>query len=274
MNIIEKDISWLIKSVPDFPHFFDNGSGYKHLFDNGYIAGGFLRKVILNASAQTALMDLQNLKKGDIDFFYYTQKDCEKAVDKFLALGGQLDNVYGKLAPRPCVPNSFGGFAYEGMLYGVKHQFIFKNVGCPTTVLNRFDISNCKIATDGKKVWMVEDWEKIETEKNIRIDNYSGDFLLRRIEKYLTKEYSVNEETKTELLYKMLEKCKAGNDYIIIRRLLKKQNFIPKEMILMFYDKAGLISEAPEGEEYSNGSLAKPVDFALHMYKQRSEKEL
>ena len=78
-NIIQKDISWLSDKVPDLQKFLDRHSYYLH--NGGYLAGGFLRKIIKNASVEETLKGMAY--SGDIDFFFYNQDSCVKAFDWF-----------------------------------------------------------------------------------------------------------------------------------------------------------------------------------------------
>jgi hypothetical protein len=287
MEIVKKDISWLLQRVPDFNDFYNK---YKNLFVNGYVAGGFLRKAILHGSVKTVIEKMQkDSLSGDIDFFYHNRESAKEAYGMFL-------KSYKKPTSNPCgeipllVENSPTGFAFEGRLLtfdqddwaGLKFQFISKNVGSPEVVLDRFDISNCKIATDGNSVWLMDDWEELEKNKHIRIDNYAGAYLLTRIKKYLSKDYDIYPPQKQELVLKMLEaidktkpiKTKVWTMYppmdavYQVRGILDRgKSFLTPEEVLIFYGLLGTIY----GRDYSGSSLDPYVeeDFAIHMSRKR-----
>jgi hypothetical protein len=278
MQIIKKDISWLLERVPDFSQFFDD---HKPFFNGGYLAGGFVRKMIL---AGSALEVKKNMKSGDIDFFYHDIESCESAyrVARREAYKEYFDRNPQNQDATVLVPNSIAGFAYEIFLKDTKYQFICKNLGPPEKVIHQFDISNCKAATDGKSVWIVEDWEELEKNKQIRIDNYAGKYLLNRMKKYLSPGYSTYTGQKEELLYKMLAVAKEYHavsspfspsplhtQYEAAKRLLSKTEIYTPEELLLFYDKLGIIS-VNEGN-YDNSAIGPGVfeDYALHVYKNR-----
>jgi hypothetical protein len=280
-NIIKKDISWLVDRVPDFMDFYNNQSFY--FTNDGYLAGGFLRKIIKNGSVEKVLEN--QLGRGDIDFFFYNENAAEKSFESFC-------KVKGSYAPRlspvnknntaKVTPNSMTGFAFEGTssitlkdkitFNSVRFQFIAKSTGTPEQVLNRFDISNCKIATDGKNIWMVEDWEKLEEDKIIRVDNLKGEYILTRLKKYLTDDYDLDQSNKDEILIKMLSSVTDFKYLPTIKMLVKHAKFLKPEMIVMFYDKLGTIINIPP-EEYGKSSLSDTdhptEDYALHIYKER-----
>lgn len=267
MQIIQKDISWLIERVPDFEEFY---LSHQYKFNGGFLAGGFLRKIINRGSYKQIMNDMRESKiRGDIDWFFYTQEECLAVVKEFYSKDARSFN---KNNP-PKIPNSFTKFAFEEIdKYHIKQQFIYKSVGTPQEILNRFDISNCKIATDGKNVWMIEDWEKLENNKIIRVDNLKGEYILSRLKKYLTEDYDLEPSNKDEILFKMLSSVTESKWHGTIKKLVSHAKFLKPEFIVMFYDKLGTICDiAPE--DYAKTSLAdlepKRVDYALHIYKER-----
>lgn len=271
MQIIEKDISWLVERVPDFMKFYE---AHKIMFEGGYIAGGFARAMVLKGSALEAMPKETSAVKsaGDIDFFYTTSIFCNNAITKLNKI------IYrDKGVPRYVSGESLTGFAqdlYDRENY-VKYQVIIKSTGSPSEVLNRFDISNCKIATDGKKVWMVEDWEELEKNKHIRIDNYAGRYLLSRIKKYIfrNKGYSLWDGNREELLSTLLKLAPQSPQGVRSVLNVIKESFT-KEKITIFYGMLGEIDASEKDGNYEYGSLNVREDFALHMYKRMAEKEM
>lgn len=279
MQIIQKDISWLTTRVPDFMDFYNN---HKYMFVNGYMAGGFLRKAVIMGSIKKAYeaIAVQD-RRGDIDFFYNTQADCTNAVDAAYAKFG----VHQGKSP---VPNSAAGFAWEifenidtGRRYSsAKYQFIYRNTGDVFAVLNKFDISNCKIASDGKAVYMVEDWEELEKSRIIRIDNFAGRYVLQRLRKYLFNNpygdgthYTLAPANRDELLVKLLEATKEIPESV--RSLIYQfPSLVSDNDITMFYGMLGEIPECEKDGNYEGGSLSEMEDFAYHMYKRNLEKSI
>lgn len=262
MKIIQKDISWLLQRVPDFVDFYERKKG---LFTNGFLAGGFLRKSILNGSTLKAMEIMRNERIGDIDFFYHDQASVTSALFKFFS----TQPTWNRKIPNR--PNSFAGYAYEAYdeIGQQKYQFISFNTGTPDTVLKQFDIANCKIATDGLSVWMEEDWEQLENDKIIRVDNYAGKYLASRLCKYLKDDYKLFHEQREELLSRLMSLHINYNGSI--RRLVSNPNFLSPDDALLFYDKLGEVPVDQNNEiDYSLGSLNTKVDYALHVYRKRT----
>jgi hypothetical protein len=272
-RIIEKDISWLHERVPDFHLVVTE---FAHVFNNGgYLAGGALRAFINNGSIansyqstqrNTYFMAREPIGFGDIDFFFYNQIRCK------LALSLQYKKYMTGLPPAN--PNSMAGYAFE--IYSTslfstnnKHQFIYSNYGKPWNILDGFDIANCKIATDGKKVWMVEGWEELEKNKTFRIDRPEAKFLVSRMHKYFNKnpDYKLDTESSDSLLFAML-KFENGMNKGVIARILRMPIFDPK-LILMFYGKLGLYRKAKNDEDYAQGIITSQ-DYAVRLYEERT----
>jgi len=266
MNIIQKDISWLVERVPDFYEFYCD---HKYAFNNGgYVAGGFLRKIIHHGSCEFVLaqMTKRNIT-GDVDWFFRYQEGCKEAWNSFKPMGEAAD--YPNMLKDINEPNSQTKFAFEGFnkKTRIKYQFIYKSYGKPETTLGCFDISNCKIATDGWTVWMVEDWEELESNKFIRVDNFGGDYLISRLKKYVKDGFDVLPSQAEEVICKMLE---ASTKYSFHVRCLMQANFMQGSDILLFYNKLGEIS-ADKNHDYNRCSIAVAEDFAMHMYKAKTK---
>jgi len=119
---------------------------------------------------------------------------------------------------------------------------------------------------------MVEDWEKLEEDKIIRVDNLSGQYIIPRLKNYLTDDYSLEQSNKDEILVKMLSNATDNKHISAIKMLVRHTKFLKPEMIVMFYDKLGTIINIPP-EEYGKSSLSDTdhptEDYALHIYKER-----
>jgi len=280
-QIIKKDISWLLERVPDFMDFYNNQSYY--FINDGYLAGGFLRKIIKNGGVlKTLEKEHGAIKRGDIDFFFYTEEACLQSFSWF-------KNINGTFIPHPVLsnktpaPNSITGFAFEGQspimvgkgfAFEYKFQFIAKSTGTPEQVLNRFDIANCKIATDGKNVWMVEDWEEIESKKEIRVDKANHEYLISRLAKYLEDDYSLDQANHDVILKLMLSSSKYFSP---IKKILRNKRAIKLETIVMFYGKLGRVNVWSKEPDYSSlnnhENLLGDEDLAINIYKTRVKEE-
>ena len=283
-NIIKKDISWLEERVPDFDTFCKQHS---HVFTGGgFLSGGFLRKMIHFGSYQKAV---ENIYKsgfaGDIDFFFDREENASIACHTFL-LNPEfypIDNTGTLLGKRTKVkagvfmtePNSKTGFAYEiaSKKHGIKYQFIAKSTGTPEQVLNRFDIANCKIATDTKNVWMVEDWEELERNKVIRTDKIVNDYLIYRLAKYLGADYSLDQEKHDEIVKLMLGSKTYESP---IKKILLNKKAIKIETLIMFYGKLGRVrlwAKEPDYSSIEDNQQLGDEDFAINLYKKRAKEE-
>lgn len=264
MQVIKKDIEWLLEKVPDFSTFISENN--KYIKEGGYVAGGFLRKCIIFGSVEAAINSISYQNKGDIDWFFHYPDGCLASWNHFAHR-----NLVAVVPSKE--PNSITKFAFEGTSNnGIKHQFIYKSYGKPETVLNRFDISNCKIATNGTEVWMVEDWEYLEQNKIIRVDNFAGEYLVSRLRKYLFGDYTIYEPQTDELIAKMLSSAEKYQN--VVRNLVVEQEFMQGSTILLFFKKLGEIAihENPN-TAYEMGSLCHTEDFAMHMYNKKNLKQ-
>jgi len=284
-QIIKKDISWLLERVPDFMDFYNNQSYY--FINDGYLAGGFLRKMIKIGSVFKAIeQDEGTIKPSDIDFFFYSEKAAQDSFDFFKIAKGTYIPTNPPLRGTTLItaPNSVTGFAYEGQgsvklkdqkfPYTLKFQFIAKSTGTPEQVLNRFDISNCKIATDAKSVWMIEDWEEIEGKKEIRVDKANHEYLISRLAKYLGDDYSLDQSNHDVILKLMLGSSKYVSP---IKKILRNKRAIKLATIVMFYGKLGRVNVWAKEPDYSSlnndENLLGDEDLAINIYKTRAKEE-
>lgn len=281
-KIITKDISWLYSKEPLLQHIIESNS---EILKTGYIAGGFLFRS-LNGELASFLKDKETANgifyssfRGDIDFFFYEQQQSVDEYNSFCKSQGILRRLTS------LITNSPGGFAFEvyGPLFDaqIKYQFINKNFGTPEEVLSRFDIANTKIATDGKVVWMDEDWEELHSKKIVRVDNYSGKYILSRLAKYLNPEYTIDKNIHDSVLAIMLQGLKEDRPYAkeSVKKILENKNSIDKEYISMFHNKIGKMLVKQDGnglepEGYSESNLTREyVDMANYILQNRKELE-
>ena len=290
-------MTWLYDKVPDvegvlniFRPFFEDGA---------FLAGGFLRTAIMHKSAMHALDCYKS--NGDLDFFFKSSSHAKaliyKIINDRIKLGIlSLDKYH--TGTWISGPNSMMKYAYDshftiGDIIG-KLQIIARFGGTPYQILNGFDIANCKIATDGEKVYVRKGWEKLEEDKLIHIDDYQ-DLIPWRVIKYVnkgsTKEmpslYNLSDESKVGILEYVVTKLSSGewgnliNPIQRVKTLLQhKKQLIKTEDVLFFMNKLGTISisglsfkEAVGSSYASIEKKMKTKDFAIHTYEQRGKKE-
>ena len=293
-KILTKDMQWLYDQVPDaegvlaqFQPFFDHGA---------FLAGGFLRTAITEGSAVKAFD--RTHRPGDMDFFFRSPEHAERFTKKI-----RDDRVnLGRVSLHPyhtkqwaSGPNSMMKYAYDASFTLADHsgmmQLIHKFGGTPSQILQSFDIANCKIATDGKQIYIREGWEKLEEDKLIHIDDYQ-DLVPWRVIKYINKgatkdkpsPYSLSDDSKVGILEHVMSKMSTGqwgkliNPLQRVKALLThSKQLIKTEDVLFFMNKLGtvMISEAGPGSDPYDviERRMKTKDFAVHTYEQRKKKE-
>lgn len=288
-------MSWLYDKVSDIEDVLDI---FKPLFTEGaFLAGGFLRTAIAGKSATFALDAYKS--NGDLDFFFKSSGHAKtlmyKVMNNKIDLGNlRLNKNHTNMWIKG--PNSIMKYAYNssfdiGNIRG-NLQFISRFGGSPFQILNGFDIANCKIATDGKDVYVRKGWEKLEEDKVIHIDDYQDLIpwrVIKYINKFSTKEnpspYNLSDESKTGILEYTVIKMSSGkwgnlmNPVQRIKTLLQHKNqLIKTDDVLFFMNKLGTTTVCELG--LSNNSTyveiekkMKIKDFAVHIYEQRKKKE-
>tara|TARA_Y100000310_G_scaffold234485_1_gene237470 strand:+ start:3500 stop:4423 length:924 start_codon:yes stop_codon:yes gene_type:complete len=303
--IVQKDFSWLEEKVPNIEKGL---SAFGPLFAmGGFVAGGFLRRAIFYGDVFEAL----NVKRrGDIDFFFPKSTDLRHTID-FINEGSLP--FFAKPWHKTDTPNSWGKFAYEwslrssrwptknGSPLGTRLQVISGVRGNVFEVMKRFDLANCKIATDLRNVYIEEDWEKLEADREIRIDSDRGDLLLARVSKYLNDQlyvmsapmkvpkdasfdYVLTEESKDVLFNWITKRLFAKEPQwgsLVhpakhIRELLLKPGAIRYKDISLF---VGRLGNYKDSGSYAQGSLAEtPVkvskDWAIHALDERRNEQI
>ena len=194
------------------------------------------------------------------------------------------------------VGESIKGFAYELISWGVKHQFIKGFVGeTPEKILNKFDLVNSMIATNGKHVYVHEDWEKYEENKKLCIVNYSPYTFSRALKySYIGPEqnrYELDEKCREQFFdnaikflfeYKKLEKEQEklkysmsldfgplGNIQRDIRNVLANKEFLSLGDIPFFMN---LLGNVTHDYNFMNSSfLDHPQDAATVIFRQRAK---
>tara|TARA_R110000751_G_scaffold74255_1_gene150295 strand:- start:318 stop:890 length:573 start_codon:yes stop_codon:yes gene_type:complete len=172
-----------------------------------------------------------------------------------------------------------------------KLQLIHAFGGSPQKILNGFDLANCKIATDGKQLYIREGWEELEENKLIHIDDYQ-DLIPWRIIKYINKgatkntpaPFQLSDESKVGILEYIMNNLSTGsfgkliNPGQRIRGLLTHpKHLIRTEDVMFFMGKLGTITMCSETSQTPGPytlieKKMKTKDFAVHVYEQRKKK--
>jgi hypothetical protein len=255
------------------------------MFQNGaYFSGGSLRKMILKGDAN--IKDV--FKDSDIDFFFESEKQAEVAAticdNKYKAYIEQVnkESVFGPYLFHGNGKNlekTQSGFAYnsistfENILsknHHVKTQFIIKNCGTPEQFLSTFDIINCRVATNGKNVWVDEDFEKYEALKQIKIYDFNNKYLTYRLAKYLRNGYTLPVEDRKLAISKIIKK--DDNNVYAMRFLASLDWLFENPLdIMLFYGKIGRWFGKADEDTYTNtGQIPDGgEDYASHLTKER-----
>ena len=178
--IVEKPYSWLVERVPNITNFLTIFSNLINNY-NGYVAGGYLRRVVQSGDA----FQFQN---ADIDFWFDDEQNLFNAVN-FINQGNIVEFHQPELQEiRP------DKFLYSWDLISnatnvpnVKLQIISRLIGNIENILSYFDFTNAKISTNSNKVVIDGRWENFESGKFVNIDTFNPP-VLQRLLKYLYSE--------------------------------------------------------------------------------------
>ena len=154
------DLNHILASVPCVGTALDMG---------GWICGGFARHLLLDRASRTYFRSISGeTPLGDIDLFFNSHADALAATPKG-------------------VRKSLAGFAKE-LNDLVKVQFVDDPDLIKPTIretLSSFDIVNCQVAINNRRVVMPEGWRELEVSKLLQIARNDTPFLGSRLLKYL-----------------------------------------------------------------------------------------
>jgi len=166
-----RQISWLKKS-----------------FETGWIAGGFVRHLLLGGLMESYFSSAEvwsaehwsSDKKGDIDFFFPDSETANAAVDK--GVSSQSMFALNIAVRKSRAENHVNNFRFNVQF--VNHPNLCKPTAEDT--IKRFDFLNCMVAIEGDEIIIPAGWRDIENAKLIKINSAHSPFLGSRIIKYLT----------------------------------------------------------------------------------------
>ena len=178
--ITTKEYNWLVERVVNVSTFLSTFSNMMNSF-NGYIAGGYLRRVIQSGDA----FQFQN---ADLDFWFPTSDDLFGAVN-FVNQGNltQFNQPDVQEISVGKVLYSWDLISNTNNFPNIKLQFISRLVGDISNIISSFDFTNAKIATNLNQVVVDSRWETLESNKFVNIDTVQS-VIINRLLKYLYSE--------------------------------------------------------------------------------------
>ena len=178
--ITTKEYNWLVERVVNVSTFLSTFSNMMNSF-NGYIAGGYLRRVIQSGDA----FQFQN---ADLDFWFPTSDDLFGAVN-FVNQGNltQFNQPDVQEISVGKVLYSWDLISNTNNFPNIKLQLISRLVGDISNIISSFDFTNAKIATNLNQVVVDSRWETLESNKFVNIDTVQS-VIINRLLKYLHSE--------------------------------------------------------------------------------------
>ena len=178
--ITTKEYNWLVERVGNVSTFLSTFSNMMNSF-NGYIAGGYLRRVIQSGDA----FQFQN---ADLDFWFPTSDDLFGAVN-FVNQGNltQFNQPDVQEISVDKVLYSWDLISNTSDFPNIKLQLISRLVGDISNIISSFDFTNAKIATNLNQVVVDSRWEILESNKFVNIDTVQS-VIINRLLKYLHSE--------------------------------------------------------------------------------------
>ena len=174
----------------------------KALSSGGFIAGGFGRTILNNTAALHEYLTRDRPSPGDIDIFFPSvdkyRLACEFASEYCKTRHREFDiafsaapsltnfctNVFlpeSELFPQSTPDNR----QFARSLSNIKIQLVNVFHGDPETVLNTFDIENCKVAITANKIIYSSEIEALENGKTLKVSQNTSPLLPARIQKYI-----------------------------------------------------------------------------------------
>ena len=178
--ITTKEYNWLVERVVNVSTFLSTFSNMMNSF-NGYIAGGYLRRVIQSGDA----FQFQN---ADLDFWFPTSDDLFGAVN-FVNQGNltQFNQPNVQEISADKVLYSWDLISNTNNFPNIKLQLISRLVGDISNIISSFDFTNIKIATNLNQVVVDSRWEGFENDRFVNVD-IANNGILRRLIKHLLTE--------------------------------------------------------------------------------------
>jgi hypothetical protein len=254
------------------------------LNSGGWIAGGFVRNVLLGANLADYLhwhrapRDAFERAKsqGDIDIFFPSEQIANDVINRHQqATGKSLELSVGKFAMES-----------NGHLQGlgaVKIQLVNHKDHCAGSIddcLDRFDFKNCKVALNKTHFFYPEGWRELEATRMLKIDSTHSPFLGSRIVKYLNHRDMIgltpdSAELMTTWLCRAATETFPGYSDTHLQGIksaimgIADKGFLAKEDLILFLGKwKKVMTEHVYGQHFTI-----EVDWALHKIEELDVKE-
>jgi len=162
-----------------------NDKQLRHSFEaafknGGWVAGGLCRAILKGTPPKDYFLN----QSGDIDFFFHSREDAERAVEALknnVSHGHVRDTLHTKTI----------GIYSDKEKYYVNCQFITDNAFIyPDGVLEclgAFDLLNSKAAFDGEHFYIHNKWAEVEDKGQIYISRNMNPYLAIRLVKYYNR---------------------------------------------------------------------------------------
>lgn len=144
----------------------------------GWICGGFVRQLMLDRPTDEYLyqfsIDRGTTRAGDIDIFFPSESVAKASAESLMT------------------NRSMAGFAKNLTQSHGRNYINIQLVDHPDLIyptieetLDRFDLTNCQVGTDGAHVYYQDGWHDLEAARMVGISRNDTPFLGSRILKYL-----------------------------------------------------------------------------------------
>ena len=183
--------------LDELTRFVEGFSGIGDVLARGWIAGGFVRMVLLDKCRFIEYFGASpSWHAGDIDFFFPSASAAAEAITAF--------SSWDSARKQTNFHKSKGGFTQETSVKvpdgevqaGVKAQFVCDEKMCFPTIeecLEDFDFLNCRVGlrlADGDLQFVIaKGWREAEDAGLLHVMNNKSPFLGKRILKYLNRRY-------------------------------------------------------------------------------------
>ncbi len=161
---------------------------------DGFVAGGCARWLrSLNGEVTALKRGTYVHEGGDIDLFFRTMNGWREFVEPFTdftdnhSIRPRLSLSQGKLAVNLTFASTANNQKPSRYSDPPKIQAICCTTGSPDNIIRTFDFHNSMVAFDREKTWIIEDWERIENEKLLKVSWWGSRSIAFRVSKYMCK---------------------------------------------------------------------------------------
>lgn len=203
------DASWLFDRVKGLEVLMSFQLFQTIFSSGGFIAGGFLR-YLLKTGSTSDIEHYMTVHKSDIDVFFRNEADVEVirryVFREYLKLIETDKSFFHDWREQEHVidwKRTKNAMSCDISLLNtpIKLQLVTCNFDQPINILLDFDFANCKIAFDGKYVYIDERLEELEKQNCLKIDKMMPS-IIWRLSKYVKKyDYKLHPASSHELYH-------------------------------------------------------------------------